>query len=91
MEAMRKAGFLPRDYAFCGLIAAYSQSGDWRAALHVHQRIVAAGGTPSVHVYNALITACERSGQYEKGLEFSRAMHRKGVAPTGRQHFLRCM
>ena len=43
-------GFAPRDYAYCGLIAAHSFKGDWAAALRVRERMRAAGVTPTVHV-----------------------------------------
>ena len=59
--ALREAGWPARDYAFCGLIAAYSQAGDARGALGVRGRMRAASAPPSVHVYNALIAACERA------------------------------
>ena len=59
--ALREAGYPARDYAFCGLIAAYSQAGDVRGALGVRSRMRAASASPSVHVYNALIAACERA------------------------------
>lgn len=44
------AGFAPRDYAYCGLIAAHSFKGDWAAALRVRERMRAAGVVPTVHV-----------------------------------------
>lgn len=48
------AGFAPRDYAYCGLIAAHSFKGDWAAALRVRERMRAAGVTPTVHVSRRL-------------------------------------
>ena len=59
--ALLEAGYPARDYAFCGLIAAHSQAGDVRGALGVRSRMRAASAQPSVHVYNALIAACERA------------------------------
>lgn len=44
------AGFAPRDYAYCGLIAAHSFKGDWAAALRVRERMRSAGVVPTVHV-----------------------------------------
>jgi pentatricopeptide repeat protein len=40
MRAMRGKGYRPRDYAYCGLIAAYSLSGDWQSALNIRARIL---------------------------------------------------
>jgi pentatricopeptide repeat protein len=74
------AGFAPRDYAFCGLIAAHSFKGDWRAALGVRERMLSAGVQPTVHVYNALIAACDRAHQYERAMEVAAQMRRAGVA-----------
>lgn len=72
-------GHQPRDYAFCGLIAAHSLAGDVGAALRVRQRMRAAGTAPSVHTYNALVAACERAGLYEKALDLLRGMKREGI------------
>lgn len=79
---MLEAGHMPRDYAFCGLIAAYSNEGDWRAALKVRQRMKALGCAVSVHVYNALIATLERSGQWDQALVLQRNMKVDGVAPN---------
>lgn len=63
-RAMSKVGHAPRDYAYCGLIAAYSMKGDWRGALRVRQ-VMRRNGVPlTVHVYNALLAACERAQQW---------------------------
>ncbi|PSC71557.1 nadh:ubiquinone oxidoreductase complex i intermediate-associated 30 [Micractinium conductrix] len=78
-KAMHKAGFTPRDYAYCGLIAAHSFQGDWRSALRVQERMQSAGVAPTVHVFNALIAACDRAHQYEKALSTAREMQRVGV------------
>lgn len=66
---MVAAGFAPRDYAYCGLIAAHSFKGDWRAALLVRERMTAARLTLTVHVFNALIAACDRAQQYDRALQ----------------------
>ncbi len=63
LQRMVAAGHRPRDYAWCGLIAGYSLAGDVDAALAVRRRVRQKGGTVSVHVYNALLAACERDGQ----------------------------
>ena len=36
----------------------------------------------TVHVWNALIAACERAGQFERALEMYREMVRAGVEPN---------
>lgn len=77
-----RAGFQPRDYAYCGLIAAHSFKGDWRAALRVQERMRAAGLAPTVHVFNALIAACDRGHQYERAMGIAREMTRAGVQPN---------
>ncbi len=61
-------------------VSAHSLSGDWRAALDVRRRMAAAGAPPSVHVYNALIAAAERAGQFDAGLALHAAMAADGVA-----------
>ena len=43
--------------------------------------MAAAGAAPSVHVYNALIAAAERAGQFDAGLALHAAMAADGVAP----------
>ncbi|KAL4443011.1 hypothetical protein ABPG77_008502 [Micractinium sp. CCAP 211/92] len=91
-EAMRHAGFQPRDYAYCGLIAAHSFKGDWRAALRVQERMRAAGLAPTVHVFNALIAACDRGHQYERAMGIAREMTRAGVQPNAvTQQLLDCV
>ncbi|GAX83171.1 hypothetical protein CEUSTIGMA_g10597.t1 [Chlamydomonas eustigma] len=80
---MRKANFKPRDYAWCGLIAAYSLTRDIESALAVQRRIKQEGGTSSVHVYNALLAACERDGQKpEVALSLINAMTKEGIKPN---------
>lgn len=139
--AMRAAGWAPRDYAYCGLIAAHSFKGDWQvrggrargagsrrlpaqgaravcsprcrppaaarpqqcpslarppphpcvphpptslqAALRVKERMAAAGAAPTVHVFNALIAACDRAHQYERALRVAREMREAGVPGNG--------
>ena len=53
--------------------------GDWRSALRVQERMQSAGVAPTVHVFNALIAACDRAHQYEKALSTAREMQRVGV------------
>lgn len=69
----------PRDYAWVGLIAAHSVSGDWRAALGVRDRMAAAGARPTVHVFNALLAACERAAQWEAAVAVQAGMASAGV------------
>jgi pentatricopeptide repeat protein len=82
-RAMHHAGYKARDYAYCGLIAAHSMSGDLTAALRVRQRMQRDKATPSVHVFNAWIAACERAGQYDKALELLRSMQQYGLEGNG--------
>ena len=70
----------PRDYAWCGLIAAHSVAGDWRAALGVRDRMAALGVRPTVHVYNALLAACERGQQWDRAVAIQGEMAGDGVA-----------
>jgi len=48
--------------------------------LKVRERAAAAGVQPTVHLYNALIAACERAGQYERAVALGREMRAEGVA-----------
>lgn len=41
-----------------------------------------AGATPTVHVYNALIAACERAQQFEAGIELMKNMRQDKVEPN---------
>ena len=38
--------------------------GNWNKALRVRQRMLHKGASPTVHVYNALLAACERARQW---------------------------
>lgn len=42
----------------------------------------AAGLPPTVHVFNALIAACDRGQQYERAMGIAREMSRAGVQPN---------
>lgn len=42
----------------------------------------AAGLPPTVHVYNALIAACDRGHQYERAMGIAREMSSAGVQPN---------
>ncbi len=37
----------------------------------------------TIHIYNALIAACERAGQFERALELLRTLKREGLEPNG--------
>ena len=47
-----------------GCILGCSMKGNWSKALQVRQRMVRRGMQPTVHVYNALLAACERANQW---------------------------
>ena len=83
LEEMSNLGFKPQDFAFCGLIAAYSFKGDWHAALNVQIRAEQLGIAPSVHMYNALIAACDRAHQYDRAISLSNEMLKRGVIANG--------
>ena len=68
-----RAAFLPLS---CSL------AGDFNSALQVRQRMRQLQVTPSVHVFNALIAACERAGHYEMGLQLRKEMLDAGQAPN---------
>ncbi|MEW5301301.1 MAG: hypothetical protein WDW36_004167 [Sanguina aurantia] len=81
-SAMQAAGLRPRDYAYCGLIAAYSLGGDVEGALRIRQRMRLDKTPATVYVYNALLAAAERAQQAGRGLELYAAMQREGVEPN---------
>ena len=56
--------------------------GNWKAAVRVKNRMKQAGLTPTVHVYNALIAACERAQQLDAGVDVTKDMSREGVEPN---------
>lgn len=82
-RAMVAAGHHPRDFAYCGLIAAHSISGSTTAALRIRLRMQREGVALTVHVYNALIAACERAGRWDQALELHRSMTRDGIEGNG--------
>ena len=77
LHKMQLAGYKPRDFAYCGLIAAYSLAGQHERALAVRARARREGLQPSVHVYNASLAVCERQGNVELALELLQAMHKE--------------
>ena len=102
-DRLVQAGHHPKHYAYCGLIAGYSLSGDVDKALAVRSRMnlkqgVGLGGEqkvnamgrgsrsrpppPSVHVYNALLAACERAGRSEEVLQLVADMKKDKVEPN---------
>lgn len=81
-RSLTRAGFRPRDFAYCGLIAAHSIAGDLPAALNVRARMLQDRVALTVHVYNALMAACERSLQFDRALELFGIMQRDGVEPN---------
>jgi pentatricopeptide repeat protein len=82
LVSMRKAGFVPQDYAYCGLIAAYGLTGNWKAAFEVKERARRDGVPPSVHLYNALMAACERARMYDKAVALGKEMVSLGISPN---------
>lgn len=84
---MQLAGYRPRDFAYCGLIAAYSLAGQHDRALSVRGRARTEGLQPSVHVYNASLAVCERVGNVELALELLQCMH-KEVGAESKPHVL---
>lgn len=82
LREMRAAGHTPQDYAYCGIVAAYSLRGNWKAALKVKDRAAAEDVPPSVHLFNALIAACDRAKQYDKAVELGQDMIAAGITPN---------
>lgn len=82
LQKMINAGFRPRDYAYCGVICAYSISGDWREALKVRGRMRKEHVPLTLHVYNSLIAACERWHQYDAALDLFHSMRKEGLEPN---------
>ncbi len=56
--------------------------GNWRDALRVRTRMQRACVKLTVHVYNALIAACERANQCDRAMELFRQMTSEGVVPN---------
>mmetsp|Transcript_8498 Transcript_8498/g.24365 ORF Transcript_8498/g.24365 Transcript_8498/m.24365 type:complete len:757 (-) Transcript_8498:177-2447(-) len=83
-----EGGEAPRDYAFCGIIAAYKATSSPRRALQVRHRMRSLNVPPSVHVYNELLALCERYEMWDKALELSQAMKREEVPPNRTTHDL---
>lgn len=81
-RSLVRSGHRPRDYAYCGLIAAHSIAGDLAAALRVRERLQKDRVLVTIHVYNALMAACERSLQFDKALELFNMMKRDGIEPN---------
>ncbi len=59
-----------------------SVSGNLKAALRIRQRMKKAGVPMSVHIYNALLAACDGANQFEEGIKLQREMRSEGVQPN---------
>ena len=59
-----------------------SLEGDWQEAMRVRTRMQRAGVSLTLHVYNALIAACERAQQATTALDLYHAMQREGIRPN---------
>eukprot|EP01026_Neomeris_dumetosa_P056950 TRINITY_DN52244_c0_g1_i1.p6 TRINITY_DN52244_c0_g1~~TRINITY_DN52244_c0_g1_i1.p6 ORF type:complete len:121 (-),score=23.02 TRINITY_DN52244_c0_g1_i1:1214-1576(-) len=71
-----------RDYAYCGLIAAYSVAGDLNNALRVRQRMLNNGDKLTVHIYNAMLAACNHCKNLSKALEVFANMTEDAIEPN---------
>ena len=54
---------------------------DYRGALALLDEMRAAGVAPNVYHYNAVISACEKGGQWQRALALLDEMRAVGVAP----------
>lgn len=59
-----------------------SLEGDWQEAMRVRTRMERAGIAMTLHVYNALIAACERAQQPALAMELYQSMQRNGIRPN---------
>lgn len=82
LQRMQREGMEPSDFCYTMLVQAYDLAGDWRLALRVKRRLALMEKKASVYTYNALLAACERHGQYSRGLEVLDDMERDGVPPN---------
>lgn len=80
---LQARGLTPTDFCFAMLIQAYSHAGEWRLALRVRRRLELAGRPLTVHLYNAMISACHRHQQWDRALELFHEMRRSGIEPNG--------
>lgn len=87
LKDMAMAGFEPSDYSYCGLIAGYSRVSSFQKTLEVFHRAQNAD-IKSVHLYNAVIAACERFHRYEKAIALLEEMKQRGVQPNSTTHQL---
>ncbi len=63
-------------------VARCSLEGDWQEAMRIRTRMQRAGVPLTLHVYNALIAACERAQQAVPALDLYHAMQRDGIRPN---------
>lgn len=69
----------PNDYTFSGLIMATVGA---RRVTEIRQLMAEHGVSDTVHTYNALIAAYDRSGAYDKALGAFTQMKLAGIAPN---------
>ena len=95
-QELKAAGLKPNDYVFTALAAAHggearrAEEGGrrWEArgcvdkALAVEKLAASAGVRPSVHLYNALIAACEGAGAFDRGMGVASRMRLARVQPN---------
>ena len=79
-EEMVGAGVAPDTIAYHSLVVAYEKAGLWNRALEVLDVMKERRVPRDVPVYNTLIRACARGGQWELGRDLFEAMQAEGEA-----------
>lgn len=52
------------------------------SAVHFHQQMRQSGLAPNAVIYSTVISACERSDQWQKAVKLLRTMRRDGILPV---------
>ncbi|CAG9460402.1 unnamed protein product [Pedinophyceae sp. YPF-701] len=77
LQLLLAAGLRPGDSAWVGLIEAYCRARQPRIGVRCLGRVSKFGG--GTRAYNAILTACEVSGEYERAIHVFEEMRRVGV------------
>lgn len=59
-----------------------SLEGNWQEAMRVRTRMERAGVAMTLHIYNALIAACDRAQQPGAAMELYQTMQCNGIRPN---------
>eukprot|EP00953_Heterococcus_sp_UTEX-ZZ885_P024076 13193-Heterococcus_DN1.PRE.3 len=81
-DAIKLTGAEPGFQLRTVLISACGKSGQWQEAVRIFNELPAAGMTPNVHSFTAVMEACNTGQQQELTLSLLQQMRQHGLQPT---------